>query len=404
VPAEHVRSFFSDRLVNFELDSIVTRLRPELTRCLRAIVTPSIASAPSRRSHGHSAPPAIAVMWLLLLCCACTVLTTAAGCRTEPVANAAAEQQIPPPDAPRELKTLIGEYGAANDWLTVYEADGQLYADGLGLNRARLRPVAASRFITIAPPTRQVNFEPNGGGQGVAVEVDGKRLAQRDVGQEVIERIRSGVAANPQQLRQAALAAVPPSEPPPKRPANLVDLSSMDQGIKLDIRYASSNNFMGFPLYEQAAAYMQRPAAEALGRVAHSLARRGYGLLIHDAYRPWFVTKMFWDATPPASHIYVADPSQASRHNRGCAVDLTLYELKSGEPVEMTGRYDEMSRRSFADYVGGTSRQRWFRDLLRTSMESEGFAVYPQEWWHFDYKDWGDYGIGNRTFAELQRP
>ena len=133
----------------------------------------------------------------------------------------------------------------------------------------------------------------------------------------------------------------------------------------------------------------------------HALASRGYGLLIHDGYRPWYVTKMFWDATPESAHVFVADPSQGSRHNRGCAVDLTLYDLKSGTAVEMTGRYDEMSPRSYADYVGGTSRQRWFRALLRGAMEAQGFSVYPEEWWHFDYKDWSDYAIGTATFSQL---
>ena len=56
--------------------------------------------------------------------------------------------------------------------------------------------------------------------------------------------------------------------------------------------------------------------------------KQGYGLLIFDAYRPWYVTKIFWDATPPDKHQFVADPAQGSRHNRGCAVDLTLYDLR----------------------------------------------------------------------------
>jgi zinc D-Ala-D-Ala dipeptidase len=159
---------------------------------------------------------------------------------------------------------------------------------------------------------------------------------------------------------------------------------------------------MGFPLYERSAAYLQRPAAEALGRVERSLQSQGYGLLIHDAYRPWFVTKMFWDATPDSAHMFVADPAQGSRHNRGCAADLTLYDLKSGKAVEMTGGYDEMSPRSYANYVGGTSRERWLRDLLRREMEAQGFTVYPEEWWHFDYKDWPDYAIGTATFSQLE--
>lgn len=383
-----------------------------MTACLQPIVASSNTSFLACGSHRRSVfrrAPAVG----LLLCCAWIALATTAGCRTESLASHATDQAKPPPDAPPELKRLIGEYGvgepaagehAADDGLlTVYEAGGQLFAEGLGLHQMHLRLLAAARFSTDDPTTpRAVSFELNDKGHAAAVEFGAKRLPERDIGREIVARIQSGTQTHLDQLRQAALAAVPPSEPPPKRPAELVALPTIDPSIKLDIRYASSDNFMGFPLYERPAAYMQRPAAEALGRVVRSLARKGYGLLVYDAYRPWFVTKMFWDATPTAGHIYVADPSQGSRHNRGCAVDLTLYDLKSGEPVEMTGRYDEMSRRSFADYVGGTSRQRWYRDLLRTSMESEGFIVYPQEWWHFDFKDWRDYAIGNVTFSQLQ--
>ena len=180
-----------------------------------------------------------------------------------------------------------------------------------------------------------------------------------------------------------------------------MDLTTVDPRIKLDIRYATSNNFMGFPLYERSAAYMQRPAAKALGRAQMALGSQGYGLLIFDAYRPWYVTKIFWDATPPDKHEFVANPAEGSRHNRGCAVDLSLYDLKTGKAVEMTGRYDEMSTRSYADFVGGTTRQRALRATLRAAMEAQGFTVYPQEWWHFDYRDWPSYGIGTVTFTEL---
>jgi D-alanyl-D-alanine dipeptidase len=146
---------------------------------------------------------------------------------------------------------------------------------------------------------------------------------------------------------------------------------------------------------------MQRPAAEAVMRAHRQLKARGYGLLIHDAYRPWAVTKMFWEATPAAQRVFVADPSQGSRHNRGCAVDLTLYDLATGEPVQMVGGYDEFSDRSYPDYPGGTSRQRWHRELLRQVMESEGFTVYEAEWWHFDFNSWREYPILNIPFEKL---
>jgi serine beta-lactamase-like protein LACTB len=147
---------------------------------------------------------------------------------------------------------------------------------------------------------------------------------------------------------------------------------------------------------------MQRPAAEALVRVHKKLTEQDYGLMVFDGYRPWSVTKMFWDATPEQQRVFVADPSQGSRHNRGCAVDLTLFDRTTGKPVEMVGGYDEMSDRSYPDYLGGTSLQRYHRDLLRRAMQEGGFTVYEAEWWHFDYKDWRKYAISNLTFEEIR--
>jgi D-alanyl-D-alanine dipeptidase len=202
-------------------------------------------------------------------------------------------------------------------------------------------------------------------------------------------------------LRQEALAASPPVEKGPFRKPELVELATLDPLIHLDIRYATTNDFLGTPVYTQARAFLQRPAAVALVRALHKLQPLGYGLLIHDAYRPWYVTKIFWDATPAEGKIFVADPKEGSRHNRGCAVDLTLYDLATGKPIEMPGTYDEMSPRSFPDYPGGTSLERWHRDLLRRTMESEGFTVYEHEWWHFDYKDWREDPILNIKFEDL---
>jgi D-alanyl-D-alanine dipeptidase len=197
------------------------------------------------------------------------------------------------------------------------------------------------------------------------------------------------------ELRAEALAATPPAEKGHFRASDLVDLSALDSRIKLDIRYATPDNFLSTPVYASARAFLQRPAAEALLRAHRELLKQGYGLMIFDAYRPWYVTKIFWDATPRDKHDFVADPAQGSRHNRGCAVDLTLYDLKTGREIEMTGGYDEMSERSYPGYTGGTPEQRARRDLLRREMEKQGFSVYPSEWWHFDYRDWKEYAIQN---------
>jgi D-alanyl-D-alanine dipeptidase len=171
--------------------------------------------------------------------------------------------------------------------------------------------------------------------------------------------------------------------------------------VKLEIRYATSNNFLGTPVYEHARAFLQRPAAQALTRVARALRPQGYGLLVFDAYRPWYVTKIFWDATPDDKKQFVADPAKGSQHNRGCAVDLTLYDLKTGRAVAMPSGYDEMTDRAYADYAGGSEAERQHRAVLRRAMEGEGFTVYPYEWWHYDYRDWKSYGIGNTAFEKI---
>jgi len=203
------------------------------------------------------------------------------------------------------------------------------------------------------------------------------------------------------ELRAEALKAQPPVEKGEFRKPELAELTKLDATIKLDIRYASANNFLRTPMYSQARAFLQKPAAEALVRAQRKLKAQGYGLIIHDGYRPWYVTKMFWEATPADKHIFVADPSEGSRHNRGCAVDLSLYDRRTGREVVMPSGYDEMSERSFADYPGGTDEQRRLRGVLRAAMESEGFKVYPQEWWHFDYQDWKLYPILNVPFEKL---
>lgn len=194
----------------------------------------------------------------------------------------------------------------------------------------------------------------------------------------------------------------PPVETGPFRTPELVELVKLDPTIKLDIRYGTRNNFLGKAVYKQRRAFLQRPAAEALVRVNQSLRTQGYGLVVFDGYRPWSVTKIFWDATPADGKIFVADPAKGSRHNRGSAVDLSLFNLKSGETVKMPGEYDEMTERSHINYECAPPEAKRFRDLLRRAMEAEGFAVYEPEWWHYDYKDWKEYPILNVKFSEIK--
>ncbi len=194
----------------------------------------------------------------------------------------------------------------------------------------------------------------------------------------------------------------PPVETGPFKKADLVEVVRVDPTVHLDVRYATSHNLRGKPVYRQARAFLQREAALALERAGERLRRQGFGIVVFDGYRPWSVTKAFWDATPPDKRNFVADPSKGSRHNRGCAVDLTLYELASGRPVEMPSVYDEMSERAYPRYKGGTAGQRRLRDRLRAAMEAEDFTVYEFEWWHFDYKDWAKYPVMNVKFQDIK--
>lgn len=186
------------------------------------------------------------------------------------------------------------------------------------------------------------------------------------------------------------------------RQDDLVELVLLDSTLKLDIRYATTNNFMRRAMYTQARAFLQRPAAEALVRAHDKFRCLGYGLLIFDGYRPWSVSKKFWDETPPAKRKFVANPRQGSRHNRGCAVDLTLYDLATGREISMPSPYDDFTVRASPSFKGGTAEQRRARDLLRVIMESEGFNVHPDEWWHFDYVHWREYRILDLPFEHIR--
>ena len=200
-----------------------------------------------------------------------------------------------------------------------------------------------------------------------------------------------------------ALAQNGPPKEPNKREAKLVELITLDPSIKLDIRYATEDNFVGKKVYPEARAFLQKPAAKAVVKVHKKLRERGLGLVIFDGYRPWSITKLFWEVTPDEKRKFVANPAKGSKHNRGCAVDLSIFDLKTGKLVDMPSGYDEFTERASPDYAGGTAEQNANRELLRKLMEDAGFIVNPNEWWHFDYKDWEKYAIYDIPFDEAGR-
>jgi len=309
------------------------------------------------------------------------------------------------PAAPSpELSALIGDYGWDHDYFRIFERGGELYARSNWVRYDRLLRRAAGNWEFADPGSdfrsERLQFVNDRSGATSAVRLNGAVFPRRHFGEEAGSRLKALVRSSPD-LADPAWRASPPTEPA-KRTADLVSLNGLADNIRLDIRYASTDNFMGMPVYDRVAAYLQRPAASALQRVAARLKTQGFGLVVHDAYRPWAVTKIFWDATPAEGKAFVADPAQGSRHNRGSAVDLSMYDLKSGRTLEMPGFFDEMSSRSYSNYMGGSSRQRWLRDVLRASMQAEGLNVLLNEWWHFDHVDWASYPIGNQSFGELE--
>lgn len=307
---------------------------------------------------------------------------------------------------PEKWLGLIGEYGPDYNTLYVFERDGKLWILIEQFEYDQLEEV--SKDVFNFPKSglydgEQVVFKRDTKGQATEVIAAGISFKRRNIGPESGNQLYIKPLRPVKELIKEALTAQPPNEQGNFRPTDLVELTKLDPNIKLEVRYASTNNLFGTVFYSQARAFLQRPAAEAVKRAHQKLKPLGYGLLIHDGYRPWYVTKTFWDATPDDKKLFVADPSQGSRHNRGAAVDLTLYDLKTGKPVEMVSTYDETTDRAYPDYPGETSLQRWHRQILRDAMEAEGFTVFEAEWWHFDYNDWRNYRIGNVRFEDISK-
>jgi len=181
--------------------------------------------------------------------------------------------------------------------------------------------------------------------------------------------------------------------------SNFVDVESL--GIPIDVRYATTNNFMHEQLYPIAKVYLRAPAARALADVERDLAHEHLGIKVFDGYRPWSVTKKMWDKIHDPD--YVADPAKGSRHNRGAAVDLTLIDLRTGQELAMPTPYDDFTSRAHQDFNDLPPEVIANRAKLRDVMIKHGFEPLPTEWWHFDYAGWQRFGIENVPLPELER-
>ncbi|MDG1996783.1 MAG: M15 family metallopeptidase [Emcibacteraceae bacterium] len=316
-----------------------------------------------------------------------------------------------PAPAPLGLIEFLGEFEVDDKKVIIREDGGRLHAifnptvDGTRPENLKDWPLS---FVSPAKYTYSFNgnfatfiFQYDNDKNVKALVINGEVYPRNNIEPRDGQSFKVTLDKSIEEYIADALKATPPKQEGDFREQDLVDVSEVLENLRLDVRYAGTNNFLNAPTYSQAKSFFQRPALMALNKANKKFNDMGYGILVHDAYRPWYVTKVFWDATEGFERDFVANPQSGSKHNMGSAIDLTLYDLKTGEVIKMVGTYDEMSDRSYPDYMGGTALERWYRDLLRTTIEAQGFKVVSNEWWHYDHEEWRNYPILNKTFEEL---
>ena len=322
--------------------------------------------------------------------------------------SALAAPAFEPKDCPKDLKYILGMYYGNGELFLLRENKGEVelvYRFGqkdYTFAGSNVYPLVKEHFdsytINESGPLNHldaaVRIERSREGYGVSCSVGGNRYSRRFFAGENGKPFRFAVSGDWQELKNAASAAVMPANLGAGQQAQLVNLSQAVPGIKLDLRYAGADNCFGNVLNDDARAFLDVEAAAALNTVQLNLAEYGYGLLVWEAYRPWSISKLAYDALPPENKSMLPAPEVGFSHNTGRSVDVSLYSLATGEPVDMISDFDEPSIRQYASFAGGTELERYRRDLLRTQMQLAGFTASDMEWWHFDYGD-------TKAFAHL---
>jgi D-alanyl-D-alanine dipeptidase len=180
----------------------------------------------------------------------------------------------------------------------------------------------------------------------------------------------------------------------------LVNLEKFVPGIVLDIRYATTNNFTGEKIYNLSRAYARKPVAEALKKAQAEFKKAGVGIKIFDAYRPYKATVKFYEVYHDTT--YVASPYRGSRHNRGCAIDMTIVDLKTGRELKMPTEFDSFKKEAWPTTPVKDPVIKKNRDLIISVMERNGFKVNASEWWHFDFVGWKKYEVMDIDYEELE--
>lgn len=311
-----------------------------------------------------------------------------------------------PQDAPKDVKHILGLYYGNGENILIRERNGGLdllyrfAQEDKSFAGANVYPLSKTHFDAyvmnesgpMSSTETNVRFERDADGYGISCRVGGHTYSRYFMGEGVGERAKpfrlpERSADEWARLRDEAVKAAEPPALAAGEQAKLVDAGKL-AGLKVDSVYATSDNLFGAPLYPTPKLYVAESLLPALAKVQEALREQGYGLVLWDAYRPWSISKLANLALPDDKKTMLEDPeTKGSAHNTGLAVDVSLYDLTTGEVVEMSSGFDEPSPRQYASYAGGTSRQRYLRNFLRETMEANGFKGIEMEWWHFEYAD-----------------
>lgn len=306
-----------------------------------------------------------------------------------------------PKDCPKDLKYILGMYYGNGEMFLLRENNGEVelvYRFGQNdytFAGSNVYPLYKEHFdsytINESGPLNHldaaVRIERSREGYGVSCSVGGNRYSRRFFAGENGRPFRFAPVSDWQALKTAADAAVMPAQLGAGQQAQLVDLAQAVPGLKFDLRYAQADNCFGQALTDDQRSFLDADAAQALAQAQQYLKPYGYGILVWEAYRPWSVSKLAYDALPADKKSMLPAPEAGFSHNTGRSIDVSLYLLATGENAGMISGFDEPSVRQYASFAGGTTLERYRRDLLRSAMQMAGFTASETEWWHFDYGD-----------------
>jgi D-alanyl-D-alanine dipeptidase len=182
----------------------------------------------------------------------------------------------------------------------------------------------------------------------------------------------------------------------------MISLREYIPDIYLDLKYATTDNFMHEKLYPPIyTTFLRKPAADALRSVVAELKKQNLTVKIFDAYRPYSITEKMWEKVK--DDRYAADPSKGSGHNRGAAVDLTLIDLKTKKELPMGTGFDNFTDTAHSDFAQLPESILSNRNLLKSVMEKYGFKQLSTEWWHFYLPNSSTFELLDIRFADLKK-